>query len=76
MRAQETLDATIAAAGSKTTYAGATTSVAGWIFSSEFAALCGIIVGVVGLLVNYWFKRREDIRQQAEHEARMRALQK
>lgn len=75
MHTQDTLDATIAAAGSKATYAGASTSVAGWLLSSEAAALCGIILGVVGLLVNYWFRRREDQRQQIEHEARMRALQ-
>lgn len=76
MQAQNTLDATIAAAGSKATYAGAGTSVAGWMLSSEFAALCGIILGVCGLVVNYWYRRREDRRQQVEHEIRMKALRK
>lgn len=65
---------TLSAVGSKATYAGAGTSFAGWLFSSEFGVLVGIVLGVVGLLVNVWFKRRQDAREQMEHEARMRKL--
>lgn len=71
---QQHVDVSIAAVGSKVTYAGAGTSVAGWLFSSEFGMLAGLFLGVVGLLVNVYFKRRQDAREQMEHEARMRKL--
>lgn len=71
---QESLDATIAAAGSKVTYTGAGTATVGWFLSSEFGVLCGVALGIAGLLVNIYFKRREDRRLQVEHEARMREM--
>lgn len=66
-----TIDATLAAAGSKATYAGGAATVGGWLLSSEGAAFCGIVIAALGLAVNFYFKRREDKRLQAEHEARM-----
>lgn len=69
-----TVDAAIAAAGSKVTYAGASGSVLAWITSSEAGVVCGIVLGIIGLVVNIIFKRREDKRQQEEHEARLRAI--
>lgn len=71
---QTTIDATLAAAGSKATYAGAGTSLLSWLASSEAGVVFGIVLGVVGLLVNLYFKWRDDKRQQIEHEARMRAI--
>lgn len=71
---QTTIDATLAAAGSKATYAGADTSLLSWLASSEAGVVFGIVLGVVGLLVNLYFKWRDDKRQQIEHEARMRAI--
>lgn len=71
---QTTIDATLAAAGSKATYAGAGTSLLSWLVSSEAGVVFGIVLGVVGLLVNLYFKWRDDKRQQIEHEARMRAI--
>lgn len=71
---QQHVDVSIAALGSKATYAGAGASVAGWLFSSEFGVLAGIVLGVAGLLVNIYFRRLQDRREQREHEARMRKL--
>lgn len=75
------VDAFIAATASKSTYAGAATSIFGWVTSSEFGVVAGIILGVLGLAVNWHFRSREDRRAQAaekreqlEHEARMRRL--
>lgn len=68
---QITIEAAVAAVGSKVTYAGSTGSVIAWLSSSEAGFLTGIIVAVVGLIVNVWFKAREDKRQQQEHEQRM-----
>jgi hypothetical protein len=72
----ETLDAAIAASASKATYTGAGMSVTGWLLSSEAAVLFGLILGIAGLLVNIYFKRREDQRQEREHQARMAELRK
>ncbi|WP_213956358.1 holin [Variovorax sp. dw_954] len=71
---RETLEAAAAAAGSKVTYTGAGASVVSWIFSSEFGVIFGILLGLAGLLVNWYFKRRTDQREHAEHLARMRKL--
>lgn len=75
MSMHENVDVTLAAVGSKATYTGAGASLVGWLMSSEFGVLAGIVLGVVGLLVNLYFKRRQDAREQREHEARMRKLE-
>lgn len=68
---QATFDATMAAAGSKATYTGATASVVGWVLSSEFGILVGLLLGVGGFIVNWYYKHKQDKREQAEHERRM-----
>ena len=65
-------DAAIAAAGSKATYTGAGMTISGWFLSSEFAVLIGMLIGVAGFGVNWYYRHKEDARQQAEHERRMR----
>jgi hypothetical protein len=69
------IDATIASAASKTTYTGASVTLGGWLVSSEAAVLFGIVLGVAGFAVNLYFRSRADAREEAEHRARMRALQ-
>lgn len=66
-----TLDATLAAVGSKATYGGASTSVVSWLLSSEFGMIAGITIALAGFIVNWYYKHKEDRRQQAEHERRM-----
>ena len=73
--AQQTLDATIASAASKTTYTGASVTLGGWLVSSEAAVLFGIVLGLAGFAVNLYFRHRADAREEREHRARMRALQ-
>ncbi len=68
---QATFDATMAAAGSKATYTGAGASVMGWVLSSEFGVLIGLLLGLGGFVVNWYYKHKEDKRQQVEHERRM-----
>lgn len=68
------IDTAVAAAASKVTYAGAGASFFGWLASSEAVSLIGILAAVVGLVVNIYFKRREDRRQQERHDAQMRAI--
>lgn len=71
----QALDATMAAAGSKATYAGAGASVVGWLTSSEFGVIAGVLIGVAGLAVNWYYRHREHRREQEEHDARMAELQ-
>ena len=68
---QATIDATIASVGSKATYTGAGASVVGWVLSSEFGVFCGLMLGIGGFLVNWYYKHKQDRREQAEHERRM-----
>lgn len=68
----ESQQAALAALGSKATYTGASTTVVSWAISSEVGVVCGIAVGVAGLLVNWYYKAKQDRREQAEHEERMR----
>jgi hypothetical protein len=72
--AQQTLDATIASAASKTTYTGASVTLGGWLVSSEAAVLAGIVLGLAGFVVNLYFRSRADAREEREHHARMTAL--
>lgn len=78
---REAVEAAAATVGSKVTYTGAGATVASWLLSSEFGVLAGLLLGIAGLLVNIYFKRQENQRQQArdareleEHLARMRKL--
>ena len=66
-----TVDATMAAIGSKATYTGAGASVLGWLMSSQAGILVGIIIGVGGFLVNWYYRHKEDKRRQEEHDRRM-----
>ncbi len=68
---QHTIDAAISASASKATYTGAGMTIGGWFLSSEFAVLVGMLVGVAGLLVNWYYKHKQDRRLQREHDARM-----
>ena len=50
MRAtSQTVDAALAAVGSKSTYAGASVTVTGWLLSSKFAVLFGMLLGATGV---------------------------
>lgn len=64
-------EATMAAAGSKATYGGASATVASWFLSSEFGMLMGILIGVAGLAINSYYKHKEDKRRQEEHDRKM-----
>jgi hypothetical protein len=67
-------DASIAAAASKSTYTGAGLTITGWLLSSEAAILVGMVVGILGLCINFIFRLREDRRQERLHQERLRKL--
>lgn len=63
-----------AAVGSKATYAGAGVSAASWWLSSEAGVVIGIALGVLGLVVNIYFKLRSDGREQRLLQAKLEAI--
>lgn len=71
MKEQSVTDATMATIGSKATYTGATSSIIGWLVSSEFGVLVGVFIGLAGLFINWYYKHRQDKREEAEHRKRM-----
>jgi len=72
MKEQQTLDATLAALGSKATYTGASTSIVGWFLSSQFGVLAGILIGLAGLCINWYYRHKQDKREEEEHKKRMK----
>lgn len=73
MNGVETTEA-IASGATKAMYAGASSSILGWLMSSEFAVLVGLIVGVGGFFVNWYYRHQENKRQQAKWELEMSRL--
>ena len=70
----DTIDAIGIAATAKVTNAGAGASVLGWIMSSEFGVLAGILLALLGFLTNLWFQHRRDKREAAAHAKFMSTL--
>lgn len=52
---------------------GIGTTLASWGVS-DWMAVAGVVIGAVGLCVNYWAVRRRDAREESEHIARMMEL--
>jgi len=56
---QHTAEAASVLAGKASTlatYGGATSAVFFGLTANEFGALCGVVIGFVGLVANIWFK--------------------
>lgn len=71
---REAVENTIMAVSSKATYSGAGMSIGGWFLSSEFAVLTGLLIGLAGLLLNWYYRHKRDRRETLEHYARMKTL--
>lgn len=61
------IEATVAAAANKLTGAGSAVTVLSWFNSSNFGMWVGIAIGVIGLAVNFYYKRRSDRRSAEAH---------
>ncbi len=68
------VEATISSVASKGMSGGTVTSVYGWITSNEAMALIGVIVAVLGFIVNCIFQFRRDMREQELHRSKLAAL--
>lgn len=71
-----TLEATLAAAGQKATVGGASTTGIAWYFSNEFLGVMGILIALAGLMVNFYFRRKEFALKHEEHIRRMELMAK
>ena len=68
---QEAVEAAIAATANKATYAGGTTAVVFGLAANELAAIGGLIVAVIGLCVQWYYKRKADRRESELHQERL-----
>ena len=57
------IEATIAAVAQKSTVGGAAVSLYGGMTANELAAFVGAAVAVIGLLVQFYYKRKDDKRK-------------
>lgn len=67
----EAAELVVASAASKSTYAGAASMFFGWVASSEAAIVIGMVVGVLGLLINWYYKAKADRRAELLYKARL-----
>lgn len=71
MRLEEQTDAIGVAAGKAATFGGATSAFWFGLTANEFAALCGVVVGVAGLILQWFYNRRRDKRERELHEVKL-----
>jgi hypothetical protein len=48
-----------ASAASKVTYGGSAAAMGGWFLSNEFAVLMGLVIGIAGFVVNWYYRHKE-----------------
>ena len=63
-----------ASASLKATLAGGSMLTLGGFTESQIAMFGGLVLGLLGLVLQWFFLARKDRREQAEHEARMSEL--
>jgi len=54
----EAASAVATKASSIATYGGASSAVFFGLTANEFGTLCGVVIGLVGLIANIWFKHQ------------------
>jgi hypothetical protein len=60
-----------AAAANKATGAGSATTILGWATGSDFGMWIGILIGLIGLTINLYYRRKSDQRATLAHELYM-----
>ena len=74
-RAEIAVEVLGASSASKVTQGGAVAGVFGWLASVNWIGLSGVLIALLGLLMNWYFQRRRDRRESAESAARIRAIE-
>lgn len=71
---QNTVEAAVASAASKAPATGSVVSVASYATGTDFGVWAGIAIGLVGLLINTYYKRKSDRRAEEAHKVYMDSL--
>lgn len=71
---RESIEQTVSEISTKVTYTGAGTGALGWLLSSNFIGLVGVGVALAGFLVNWYYKHKQNQREEAEYLKRMDKL--
>lgn len=66
----------VPAASSTVAYAGSSASIAAALTLTEWGVLIGIATALLTFIANAWHQYRRDRREEREHEARMRQLER
>lgn len=69
-------DNMISHAATKVTEVGALASIGGWVTSNTLVAIFGLMVAILGFMVNLYFQSRRDRREAQLHDAKMKLLLK
>lgn len=64
-------DAIGVAVGKTATFSGAGAAFVFGLSANEFAALMGVVVGIIGLIVQSYYNRRRDKREQELHAVKL-----
>lgn len=70
----EATEGTLAAVAQKVTIGGGSAAVFGGLTANEIAAFGGLLVAIIGLCVQFYYKRKSDRREEALHLARIERL--
>ncbi|MFW1903664.1 holin [Acinetobacter baumannii] len=71
-KAANMVEVVASTAATKSMYAGGGVTLFGWYFQVSAATAIGLIITVLGFLVNFYFQFRRDRRERLEHAARMK----
>lgn len=63
---RDAIEASVIAATNKVTAAGSLGAMLGWFTTNEALGLMGLLLGVVGLIVNVYYRNKQDIREQRQ----------
>lgn len=73
---EQAAEATIAAIANKVTYGGGGVALWGAYSASDLAAFGGLLIALVGLCIQIYYKRRADRRDAELHAAQMEDLRR
>lgn len=71
---QEAFEAAVAASATKAMYGGAGASIGGLAMSNELLGVLGLLIALAGFAVNFYYRRKQDEREDREHQRRMRLI--
>lgn len=71
---EQTTEAAIAAAAQKASLGAGTAAVFGGLTANEIAAFGGLVIALIGLCVQWYYKRKDDRRREELHAAQLQLV--